>query len=361
MLTNLDIPSKNGLPVNLLAACFNSTTATYKYYWFISLLQAIEEGKKSILKNDLFAGMLSNSWFTVNYFHVSFGKQDLIQQAVIKIKETESIQIDESRSLVYQKLCASKNLETIDLLSHFNRNVPHWFLSPWFPKMPNENDSQREKRIYSESKTFSNNCLYSLYDSKIIINPEWLEYLADNSKILKDFCYWNLAKYLQLKNPNVPDIPNKLIKQELRSPLTKQRKYFWDIVVNELGSVKCIYTGNDLIIGEYAVEHFIPHAFVSHDLIWNLIPADKSFNSRKSDKLPQLEKYFSSFFNLQKQALEIVTRQSPGSKFLDEYFSLFPGMEITGQTSSSEFENKFHDVIYPLVTIASHNGFEFMQ
>uniref|UniRef100_UPI0040483A9D HNH endonuclease domain-containing protein n=1 Tax=Mariniflexile sp. TaxID=1979402 RepID=UPI0040483A9D len=55
---------------------------------------------------------------------------------------------------------------------------------------------------------------------------------------------------------------------------------------DELGSVDCIYTGEKLIKGNYAVEHFIPYSFVSHDLIWNLIPADKSFNSSKSNRLP---------------------------------------------------------------------------
>ncbi|WP_367268579.1 HNH endonuclease domain-containing protein [uncultured Pedobacter sp.] len=41
-----------------------------------------------------------------------------------------------------------------------------------------------------------------------------------------------------------------------------------------------------MVHGSFAVEHFIPYAFVSHDLIWNLIPADPSFNSRKNNKLP---------------------------------------------------------------------------
>ena len=47
------------------------------------------------------------------------------------------------------------------------------------------------------------------------------------------------------------------------------------------------------------MEHFIPYSFVSHDLIWNLIPADKKFNNSKSDKLPSLNKYFEPFFILQ--------------------------------------------------------------
>jgi hypothetical protein len=153
----------------------------------------------------------------------------------------------------------------------------------------------------------------------------------------------------------VPDIPNKLIKSAVRNNLTRQRIQFWDLVFAELGSVKCIYTGQKLTIGNYAVEHFIPYNFVSHDLIWNLIPADKSFNSSKSDKLPPLEKYFNPFFALQKSAVEIVSKKSPKNRFLDDYLTIFPDIE---KNFSKE---KFREIIQPLITIASNNGFEFMK
>lgn len=148
--------------------------------------------------------------------------------------------------------------------------------------------------------------------------------------ILKHFCYWNLAVYLQTKNPSVPDIPNKLIKSPIRKALTEQRK-FWDIVLSELGSVDCIYTNRKLVIGDYAVEHFLPYAFVSHDLMWNLIPADRSFNSSKSDKLPRLEKYFEPYFNLQCVALEIIQHKAPKHKFLEDYLTIVPDIALFEQ------------------------------
>ena len=76
------LPNDKNIPINLLNACFNSTSATYKFYWFLSVLEAIEEGHVQIEKRSLFARMISLSWYTVNYFHVSFGKQDNIQQAI---------------------------------------------------------------------------------------------------------------------------------------------------------------------------------------------------------------------------------------------------------------------------------------
>jgi 5-methylcytosine-specific restriction endonuclease McrA len=344
----MHLPESNGLPVNLLAACFNNTSATYKYYWLLSILQEVENGNLKVSKWNLFARMISNAWFTVNYFHVSFGKQDLIQDAVRVVNGIEKISIDEKREIVFQKLLITTKSETKKQLWHFNKNVPHWFLSPWFPK-------KDRTEIYSASKSFSEKCLYALHEHEIEINPEWKSYLISNARVLKDFCYWNLALFLQAKNPNVPDIPNKLIKPAVRNSLTQQRTQFWDLVLKELGSVKCIYTGEKLVVGKYAVEHFIPYSFVSHDLIWNLIPADKSFNSSKSDKLPPLEKYFNSFFALQKTAIEIVSTKSPKSKLLEDYLTIFPDLQ------KSFSKDKFRETIQPLITIASNNGFEFMK
>jgi hypothetical protein len=344
----MQLPKSNGLPVNFLAACFNNTTATYKYYWLLSILQEVEHGNLTIPKRNLFARMISNAWFTVNYFHVSFGKQDKLQRAIKVVKDFESLMIDDDREKIFRTLTNTTNRNTLNQLQYFNSQVPHWFLSPWFPH-------RNKNEIYTISQKFSDKCLYALFNDEIEINPEWKNYLIENEKVLKDFTYWNLLVFLQAKNPNVPDIGNKLIKPALRNSLIKQRTQFWDIVVKELGSVKCIYTGDNLTIGNYAVEHFIPYSFVSHDLIWNLIPAKKSFNSSKSDKLPSLEKYFNPFFALQKTAIEIVKEKNPRSKLLEDYLTIFPDLE---KNFSKE---KFRERIQPLITIASNNGFEFMK
>lgn len=342
------LPESNHLPVNHLAACFNNTTATYKFYWLLSILQEVETGNHLIPKRNLFARMISNSWYTVNYFNVSFGKLDLIQNTVQEVKEIEKIPVDEKQQKVFNLLTASKNYETGKLLWHFNKNVPHRFLSPWFVK-------KSEKYIYHASQLFNQKCLYALNNDSIEINPEWINYLISNSKILKDFCYWNLSLFLQARNPSVPDIPNKLFKAPSRGKLEKQKRFFWDIALQEMGFIKCIYTGKELTVGNYVMEHFIPHSFVSHDLIWNLIPADCSFNSAKNNKLPPLEKYFKQFYSLQKTAVEIVKRKSPKNKLLQDYLIILPDID------KSFTEVRFKEVFQPLVTIASNNGFEFLQ
>ncbi|MCX2476919.1 hypothetical protein OQZ33_21475 [Pedobacter sp. MC2016-05] len=347
------IPPHAHLPINLLTASFNNTAATYKFYWFLSILEEVENGQHYIPKQKLFTGMVAASWYTINYFHVSFGKQDQLHEKVKEIAVVESISIDEDRNTIKKKLNNSSRLITQKLLWHFDKQVPHRFLSPWFPSI-----AENKSEVHKASGQFENNCLYALDQTHLTINPVWTDYLSKNAGILKSFCYWKLSLYLQKHNPNVPDIPNKLIKPARRNSLTKQRKV-WDTVIEELGGVDCIYTNTRLYKNAFAIEHFIPYAFVSHDLLWNLIPANSSFNSSKSDKLPRMEIYFDTFYSLQKSAIEIIKYKLPREKLLEDYLSIFPDLENISELTE-ENKLKFKSTITPLITIAENNGFEYM-
>jgi hypothetical protein len=228
-------------------------------------------------------------------------------------------------------------------------------LSPWFPKLKGDKPS-----IYKYSQSFENDCIYGVNEQEVSINPKWLAYLQQHAGILKSFCYWYLSLYLQKHNPNVPDIPNKLIKPAGRGSLNRQRKFFWDLVLDRSPSLSCIYTQTTLIKGNYAVEHFIPYAFVSHDLVWNLIPADKRFNSSKSDKLPPLDIYFEPYFQLQKQGLLTIEKLDSRNKLLEDYLPILPNLAELKAISKDSLKERFKETIQPLVTIAANNGFEYL-
>jgi hypothetical protein len=346
----LQLPNSKDLPIGILAGCFGNTVATYKFYWFLSIIEAVENGKTTISKKEIFIKMVANAWYTVNYFKVSFGKADKIEEVTEAIKKIEKLDIDLERNAIEKRLLNSSSNETEKLLKHFDNNVPHRFLSSWFPNIP---DKELKKGVYQLSQQFGNQCLYALHKDKIEINPNWVDYLKLNSGILKGFCFWNLSLFLQVRNPNVPDIPNKLIKSAKRGSLEKLKKGFWDIVINELGSIPCIYSEKELGIGDYVLDHFVPHAFVSHDLIWNLIPADGEENGKKSDKLPQLKKHFDGFYKLQETAFEIIKNKSSKNQVFEDYLTLFPN-QIWDRT-------KLEDTIQPLITIAHNNGFLYFE
>ena len=102
----------------------------------------------------------------------------------------------------------------------------------------------------------------------------------------------------------------------------------------------------------FAIDHFIPYSFLAHDLIWNLIPIDKTFNSSKSNKLPDLNKYFEDFCYLQKTAFEIYKLKTPNGKYLEEYATIF---------HNDNFDRiKLKETLEPLIMIAHNNGFSIL-
>ena len=83
------------------------------------------------------------------------------------------------------------------------------------------------------------------------------------------------------------------------------------------------------------------------------MPADSSFNSMKSDKLPNFEMFFDSFCELQKEGTNIIKANSPKNIFLEDYLPIFPNLEIE--------KDKFAGHIEPMLTIAYNNGFQYLK
>jgi 5-methylcytosine-specific restriction endonuclease McrA len=340
------LPLDENVSVVKLASVFNNTTATYKFYWFLSLIESVEAGGSEVSKRELFARMIGISWYTIHYFHVSFGKQDLLQEASHGIRNLLAIDVDERKENVSQRIADASDPRVLRLLDHFDKNVPHKFLSPWL-------GSGERGEVYASSQKGAGSTPYSLHERCIRFRENWHTYIRRHAHILRNFCYWNLAIFLQSRNPNVPDIPSKLIKPVQRKPLNRQRREYWDLVIGENGPLTCLYTGKRLGVGGYDVDHFIPFQFVAHDLMWNLVPSDPSFNSVKGDRLPLLDRYLNGFFDLQREGYETMRRIHPKSRFLDEYLSVFPDRMMTME--------RMRDTLQPILSIAHNNGFQYMN
>lgn len=342
----MQIPSSDFLPTNKLSAIFKNTTATYKFYWFLGLLHFVEHGKTTISKDEMFKEMAANAWYPATYYNLSFGMQDKLGDALKNFKH--EYQISSNLDIIKFKVFLSNQTRFEINFRFLDKYVPYKFLSPWYPKIENQ------KEIEGLSQKFENAPPYALYKNQIVINPAWRSYFTQNNKILKEYCYWNLAAFLQIRNPNIPNIASKLIPDFSRNSLTKQREEFWKPTFEEIGYVPCIYTKEKLTweANNFALDHFIPFSFVAHDLIWNLVPTEKSFNSSKSNKLPNLEKHFDDFCYLQKTAFEIYQKKNPKGKFLEEYINIFHHTKFD--------EKKLKETIEPMIMIASNNGFTSM-
>ena len=349
----MQLPLNGKLPINLFASSFNKTTSTYKYYWLISILEiVVEENKNEIPVRDILIKMICNAWYPIHYFKLSFDILDLLNQNSKEIQRITDFPIDSSKNNLFSFLNNNKDRNINALINHFGRYVPYRFLSPWF-------SNKTDKEIFALSQDYSNDCFYRFISKKNYWNKSDLDKLSEkNYRVLIYFCYWNLTIYLQSKIPNVPDIPNKLIKPVKRVALNSQRK-FWNIVFDKLHYIPCIYTNEKLIKANFDVEHFIPYSFVSHDLIWNLIPANTNINSSKGNKLPRLNDFFDEFVNIQQIGIKTVYEKQPRNKLLEDYLVLGGNIKDVINLPFESFKSKYYNVMSPLLQIAENMGFEY--
>lgn len=356
METYLQLPSSDNLSTQKLGNVFANTTATYKYYWFLSILDMyVKKGKEQMVIWEIISDMVASAWYPIHYFRLSFGKLDSFAKQIRAIRDVTNLPIDMDKDdLVREIIEYHDQTEMKKHLRIFTQNVPFRFLRPWI-------NTSDDREMAKRSETFENGCLYSLNrcnsDWVIKINPEWHDYLTNNYEVLKGFAYWNLANFVQARNPNVPNITGKLIKPLTRNTLSSQHK-LWDKVIESLGGIQCIYTDKSLNAGDYDLDHFIPWSFVAHDQLWNLIPSDPTVNSSKGNKLPDLDRYLSKLAQYHQKAVSVIYGLNPSDKLLEDYCAIIDTPSDLINMDLETLLSKFRKTFCPLFQIASNMGFE---
>lgn len=352
----MNIPQSNILSTRHLNRVFDNTVATYKYYWFLGILDLfVKQGKTRMNVWEIMITMVANAWYPVNYFRLSFGKSELLYKAILTLQEENNIPINIGTDELIKLLQSlTQQAHVRSQLKFLQQHVPFRFLRPWI-------DTNYDPEMVFRSQTFENGCLYKLtYENNFLwieLNPSWYTYLQENYDILTSFAYWGLTKFLQVRNPNVPNIPNKLIKKEGRNSLSAQHK-FWDVAIDKGLAVRCIYTEKLLDACSYDLDHFIPWSFVSHDLLWNLMPADSSVNSSKSNKLPDLDLYLPKLAEAHQSALRINLEVGKQHKLLEDYLALGHTPQSIATMDREHLLDCFYQTFTPMKQIALNMGFE---
>ena len=122
--------------------------------------------------------------------------------------------------------------------------------------------------------------------------------------------------------------------------------------------VRCLYTDRLLVPGHYDLDHFIPWSFVSHDLLWNLMPADSSINSSKSNKLPDLNLYLPRLAEAHQQAIKVSLGEPRKDKILEDYLSLGHTPQEIADMDREHLLDCFSQTFTPMIQIALNMGFE---
>ena len=364
-MTNL--PLSGSLPIESLAACFQNTTNSYKFYWFISILEHIRKNCSAIIPiDDLKSIMIAGIWYPAVYFKLSFGKQDRLSLAAIMLKDAATLEFSADKEALVRKITELRETsrEFAHEFNQLDRYVPYRFLEPFFrDALRGVADHQKNGRITTlanESFLAPNPpSMYRFHARKTIeLHPDWYNYVVQHLSILQAYCFWNLLKYLQLRNPNVPNIAGKLFLPKTRD-IEKARAY-WQQALQMLNGSRCIYSNEIIPLLGFSLDHFLPWRYVTHDLSWNIIPTLPAVNSAKGDRLPTLTTYFDHFAQMQFDALQIVVASNHAKReIIEDYIILFSCENRSDLLSIpyDAFHCKLYETLAPQFQIARSMGF----
>ena len=359
------LPEDKILPTHNLSSVFNDTTNSYKYFWLLAIIDILKNRPNiEIEVEEIVIEMIAKVWYPINYFNLSFGKQDKFAIIIGKLKGRLVISEKTSKEDLVNSLTEMKKDEIVrKLINDFMRYVPFRFLTPWFSReLRSEKDTRKNLLLFKLSERFfmdkNVKPLYRFSHNKAIISfdSDWFEYFSNNLKIIEGFTLWNLSLYLKKHNPNVPNIQGKLF-APIKRELDIAKKFWYEYLSGNIGAT-CIYSSNQLNLDNITIDHFLPWKFVAHDLLWNLIPTTKSINSAKGDCIPS-EIYLTNFSTLQHNAIKFaLENDSVTQKHLEDYSIFFKStIRELNNISLNVFQEKIFNNFKPLMQIALNMGF----
>lgn len=359
------LPPSADVPVEFLAATLRSTTNSYKYLWLLALVEVFgEPGADArglrIPMDEMLSRMLSIAWYPIRRFRLSFGTQDRVGRAVGDLADAlgdprrdTGVRRDEIRAALASDRSLHQDLE---------RYVPYRFLTPWFPGELKGRKDSRKNPVIRECAAggYGSRERAPLYrfrgerDEEIEVHPAWAAYLVRHAEVVAGFARWHLVRYLESRNPGVPNLAGKLAPPEARN-LSRPRK-LWGEILDRSEGVTCVYTGRPVTRDSFSLDHFVPWSFVAHDLLWNLAPVPREVNSSKGDQLPALDRHLPAFARIQRQAFHLWTGRH--RRAVEEFVDAF--REEPAEIRSwdeREFEHRLRSVLLPLLETARNRGF----
>ena len=329
----MHLPESSAVDIGVLSRLFSDCTNSYKYLFFLSLLDAVSrrydsgEAPLEVPTDELAVGMLLHAWYPRVYFRLSFGLQDQIPGILDalalrapfaarfdwngreKLKEHLQLNLDAKAQRTLLRYVVSRLLRGFftDL-----RGLPDHKVDGAIATLARERFEQ-SRPLYRLDSTGER--------AGVILHPHWVRYLRENFAIVSGWAAWEWCRYMVSRNRSVPAVSEKLFPPRERASLERQRAY-WLTYLSE-GPVMCLYTGLPLDTRAFALDHYLPWKFVLHDQLWNLVPVSGAANSSKSDNLPSV-RYDEAYTRLHVDAL-LATRakMKPNlwSKSVESYVS----------------------------------------
>ena len=356
---NTYLPENNEIDVPSLSKVFNDTTNSYKFYWFLGILDSLQRSDNPrISMLDLSLQMVAKVWYPLDYYKLSFGTQDQFKPIAQFISSHLAVNTKNNApglfNQLHTQLTESELRGIYERVKQLLRWVPYRFIRPFFEvETKGLPDHQVNNAVINLADT-STKAPYYFDGEAIVINEAWVRYFQRYQYILRGFINWHLVRFLQKNNPNVAAISEKLERPVDRD--FKVANPFWKTYLAQHPQLTCIYSGQSITTANLSLDHYLPFSFVAHDQLWNLIPTTKTVNSAKNDWLPD-NQYFAKYAHLQFDAFQFHA-ESGQVKKLEDYSILFRESTATIQESPFEwFRERLSQAVLPQLQTAKNMGF----
>lgn len=364
------LPTSERVNVSALAQLFDKTTNSYKYLFFLSLLDILKRRQFDVLSpisfTELVVEMLANAWYPHTYSRLSFGRQDKIAEKLdsleLEIAEPILKFTDTDKRQLRKTIQAQ---EIGDIVSFISKYVPFRLIRPFFQQETQGLKDFQVNPAIVESSFLGFELQRPLYRfnsedfrqcNAIEVNPAWADYIANNFAIVRDWAAWAWLNYMQSRNPSTPNVVSKIFMPQNRGSLSGPTQFWRKVISNT--EISCIYSGSTLAPDRIAIDHFLPWSFVAHDLTWNLIPTIPEVNSSKSNNLPSL-RYLKDFAAMQHAGINFsrsIMSSRTWEKYLEPYV-LDLNLTIEELLDLETLSTAYEGHVKPLLNLAASQGF----
>ena len=359
------LPTSPQVNVGKLEQVFSANASSYKYFLLRALLQLFKNkvaskpqytGKISFA--ELEVEMLVNAWFPVLYFKLNLGKYDKVTDLLKSIQDLV-LPLESYSTAFIRRALQKEEVSQRTRNSDLTRYAPNRLLTPWFvDDLTGLHDWKKDPLIkeLSNSKFDELRPLYRLLteEKALELHYEWMVYFTHNLGIVEGWLDMQWLRFLQRRNPNVPALGNKLWFLPQRIDMKRQRDFWRPLIASQF---HCIYTNSIVDPNDFALDHFLPRAWVGHDQLWNLVPTNKSLNSSKGMNLPPnnlIQSLAKSHFRI----IEFTRQTLPGQwhKRVEDY-ELGLNVSINTLINQEKLYEAFKNTVGPQMKMAKLRGF----
>lgn len=370
----------NTLDIEGFSRMMKDPSYCYKFYWLEAIVQLISANKTQASYDEIINEMISNAWYPVLEYHIHlsgvYGEKiikDNLEKAVLRLQELSGLpnkvsDVEIKNSLI--EFAQDNQLRKYKM--ELTKNVPYKALSGFANRGAEKidlNSSAGRLMAYYNKLSQSEILLPYVFNEDsglkrvITFNDGWIQMIQDNAVTILGWIQLEKVKWLQNNNPEVPGLVYKMAPMDEKMRKLNNVRKLWEAVL-DITPIMDVFKNEAIDKNAYDIDHFIPWSFVMNDELWNLMPMDSSWNSKKSNKLPKWDLFFGRFADNQYVLYELLY-EKPGihklyeACYRDNLHSIWANQELYRKGNSRE---EFHVILEknmrPVYDSAKRQGYE---